>query len=117
VAGHDPGLAARRAATVAAGAFADATAVSFETGSSRGVGLRGGRFRVTDGRFTLTRVRFVGDATVTGSGTSDASDGGVRCRLTVRSGRRRFSVALRWDQRSRYAVARVGGARLRLPAP
>jgi hypothetical protein len=103
--------------TIAAGAFADATAVQMSTGAGRGRGLRGGQFTFTGGRFELRGVRFVSDATVSGGGTYRPSDGAVRCRLTVTAGRRRFDVALSWSQRSRFARARLGRARLILPAP
>jgi pimeloyl-ACP methyl ester carboxylesterase len=117
VSGRDPGLPARRAATVAAGAFADATDVALSTGDARGPGLRGGRFTLAHGRFSLDQDRFAADATVSGAGTYRAADGAVRCQLTVTSGRLHVDVALRWSQRSRFATARLAGARLRLPAP
>ena len=44
VSGPDPGAQARRAATVAAGALADATVRRFYSGAARGPGLRGGSF-------------------------------------------------------------------------
>ena len=103
--------------TVAAGAFADATAVQLASGAGHGRGLRGGRFTASGGRFRLRAVRFVSDATVSGVGTYRPSEGAVRCRLTVTAGRRRFAVRLSWSQRSRFARARVGRAVLRLPAP
>jgi hypothetical protein len=103
--------------TVAAGAFADATAVQLATVAGHGRGLRGGRFTVRRGRFQLRDVRFVSDATVSGDGTYRPSDGAVRCRLTVTAGRRRFDVALSWSQRSRFVRARLGHAVLSLPAP
>ncbi len=108
---------ARRAVTVAAGAFADATAVQLASGAGHGRGLRGGRFTVSGGRFRLRAVRFVSDATVSGDGTYRTSGGTVRCRLTVTAGGRRFPVTLSWSQRSRFARARVGRALLSLPAP
>ena len=103
--------------TVAAGAFADATAVQLAIGAGHGRGLRGGRFTVSGGRFRLRGVRFVSDATVSGSGTYRTVRGAVRCRLTVTAGGRRFRVSLSWSQRSRFARARLGHAVLRLPAP
>ena len=68
---------ARRAVTVAAGAFADATAVQLAGGAGHGRGLRGGRFTVSRRRFRLRDVRFVSDATVSGDGTYQAADGAV----------------------------------------
>jgi pimeloyl-ACP methyl ester carboxylesterase len=110
-------LEARRAVTVAAGAFADATAVQLAGGDGHGRGLRGGRFTVSGGRFRLRGVRFVSDATVSGDGTYRSSDGAVHCRLTVTAGGRRFDVRLSWSQRSRFARARLGHVVLSLPAP
>jgi pimeloyl-ACP methyl ester carboxylesterase len=115
--GGHPGAMARRAVTVAAGAFADATAVQLATGAGHGRGLRGGRFTLRRGHLRLRDVRFVSDATVSGDGTYRSSDGAVRCRLTVTAGRRRFDVALSWSQRSRFARARLGHAVLSLAAP
>ena len=48
VAGPDPGETVRRAATVAAEAFADAVIRSIYSGGTRGPGLRGGTFTVAD---------------------------------------------------------------------
>jgi pimeloyl-ACP methyl ester carboxylesterase len=117
LAGGHPGAEARRAVTVAAAAFADATAVELATVAGHGRGLRGGRFTVSGDRFRLRRVRFVSDATVSGNGTYRSVRGVVRCRLTVTAGGRRFQVGLSWSQRSRLARARLGHAVLRLPAP
>ncbi len=50
VSGPDPGEGARRAATVAAEAFADAIARRLYSSGNRGPGLRGGRFTVDRGR-------------------------------------------------------------------
>lgn len=120
VSGPDPGVSARQAAVVAAGAFADATMEHVATGAARGVGLRGGVFTVSGSvplRFRLQHIRFVSDALADGTGTYRASDGTVQARLTVTVGQRRFVVTTGWNQASLYARARVGHAILRLPAP
>ena len=121
VAGPDPGERVRRAVTVAAGALADAPVRWFFTGGARGPGLRGGRFTASGAgpvRFGFNRVRFVRDATVSGTGTWRAADGAHAGRLVVAgAGLPAVSVALTWTQRSRLATARVGGATLSLPAP
>lgn len=115
--GGHASLHARRAVTVAAAAFADATAVGLSTPASGGRGLRSGRFTLTGDHLRLVHVRFVSDTTVTGDGTYRRANGSVRCRLTVTAGRQRFDVTLSWSQRSRYADARLGDTRLSLPAP
>ncbi len=120
VSGSDPGLGARRAATIAARAFADATMRHVATSAARGIGLRGGFFSVTGSaslHLHLHHIRFVSDALVDGTGTYQVTDGAVRTKLTVTAGRRRFAVALDWTQATPYARARVGEAVLRLPAP
>ncbi len=121
VAGRDPGLRARRAAVVAAGALADAPVRWFYSGAETGPGLRGGTFSVRGESPLLMRfdgIRFVEDATVDGRGSWRPEDGRIRGRLVVRApGGPPVRVRLAWDQRSRYARARIGTARLRLPAP
>jgi pimeloyl-ACP methyl ester carboxylesterase len=120
VAGPDPGRQARRAATVAARAFADAAMQRQTTAAARGLGLRGGRFTVASGnplRFRLAGVRFVADATVSGTGTYRVAGGVVNAALTVTAGGRRYAVTVSWTQRSRDARARIGAAALALPAP
>jgi hypothetical protein len=121
VSGSDPGIEARRAATVAAGALADATVRRFYSGAARGPGLRGGSFTARgDGpvRFRLRRVRFVRDATVDGRASWRPSTGAAAGTLSVElpdDGKVRVSVS--WNQRSRFAQARIGAAVLTLPAP
>src|SRR5262249_1654383 len=120
VSGPEPGLLARRAATVAARAFADAAMRRIATGARRGLGLRGGSFIASgDGplHLHLNGTRFVTDAEVSGTGTYRIFGGNVHARLTVRIGARRIRVTLSWAQASLYARARVGRAVLRLPAP
>ncbi len=121
VSGGDPGDIARRAATVAAGALADATMRSYYSGVAHGPGLRGGRFTTTGEatlRYRLRAVRFVQDATVDGTGTWTRATGGVHGTLTVRpAGGRAVKVTVDWTQRRTVARARVGGATLSLPAP
>ena len=120
-AGSDPGESARRAVTVAAGALADATIRRYYSGVGKGPGLRGGTFTVKDGtrlRFTLRKVRFVSDATVSGTGTWRMSDGAIRGTLTVKPATgAAVRVKLSWRQRSRLAVAKVGATTLSFPAP
>jgi pimeloyl-ACP methyl ester carboxylesterase len=120
-AGADPGLQARQAATVAAGALSDATVRHFYSGVSRGPGLRGGSF-VAKGdeptRFKLSKIHFVRDATVSGSGSWRLSNGAVHGELTVRAADgAKYEVTLDWKQRSRFASARLGAATLTFPAP
>lgn len=119
--GRDPGADARRAVTVAAGALADATIRRWYSGAARGPGLRGGSFTASGDsvvRLKLRRVRFVRDATVSGTGSWRLSNGAVRGALVVRiAGGRSVRVRVAWKQRSRLARARAGGATLTLPAP
>jgi pimeloyl-ACP methyl ester carboxylesterase len=114
VSGPDPGETARRAATVAAQAFADATMRLVYTGGGRfGAGLRGGRFVARGERLTLERVRFVTDALVSGTGTFRAATGTVDATLTVAG----VEVHLTWTQTTPLATARIGDSTLSLPAP
>jgi hypothetical protein len=107
----------RRAVTIAAGALADATIRQTATGDRRGAGLRGGRWSHHGSRFALRAVRFVSDATVSGTGRYTFEGGATRGRLIVRAHGLRVRVDLAWDQRSEQARARVGTTRLTLPAP
>ncbi len=120
-AGPDPGLQARRAATVAAEALADATVRRFYSGTDTGPGLRGGSFRASGDdptRLKLTGIRFVRDATVGGSGSWRPSTGALSARLVVRAaGSPATRVTVSWKQRSRLATAKVGAATLTLAAP
>lgn len=121
VSGRDPGLRARRAAVIAAGALADAPIRWFYSGAATGPGLRGGSFSVRGEsplRLRFDGVRFVEDATVDGRGSWRPEDGRMRGTLVVRFPRGQpVRVRLAWNQRSRFARARIGSARLRLPAP
>ena len=121
VSGRDPGALRRRAVTVAAGALADAPVRYWFSGEARGAGLRGGAFTARGYPFVrlrLRRVRFVDDATVNGHGSWRLSDGAVRGNLAVELPNDGVvHVRLSWNQRSRLARARVGGATLTLPAP
>jgi pimeloyl-ACP methyl ester carboxylesterase len=111
--GPDPGEAARRAATVAAEAFADAVIRRYYSGVDHGPGLRGGRFTARGERLTLSGVRFVSDASVTGSGTWRASTGAVDATLAVGDVR----VRVRWTQAAPFATATIGDSVLILGAP
>jgi len=114
VSGPDPGETARRAATVAAQAFADATMRSIYTGGARfGAGLRGGRFVARGEKLTLERVRFVSDQVVSGTGTFEAGTGAVDATLTVAGA----TVHVTWTQATPQATARIGDSVLTLPAP
>ena len=116
--GADPGERARRAAVVAAGAFADAVIRNIYGGVGKGPGLRGGSFTVTGERFKLRGVRFTTDATVDGTGTYRGSDGAVRAQLSVNApGGGAVQVALSWDQRSTLGTARIGTRKVTFPAP
>ncbi len=111
--GPDPGEDTRRAATVAAEAFADAVIRRHYSGGTRGPGLRGGRFTVSGERFTLSGVRFVSDATVDGSGTYRSSTGAVDATLEVGD----VTVRVRWTQATPFATANIENSVLLLGAP
>ena len=116
--GADPGERARRAAVVAAGAFADAVIRNIYGDAGGGPGLRGGSFTVKNDRFSLHGVRFTGDSAVDGTGTYRASDGAVRATLSVKApGGGPVEVALAWDQRSTLGTGRIGSRRVTFPAP
>jgi pimeloyl-ACP methyl ester carboxylesterase len=119
--GMAPGGAVRRAATVAAGALADATIRRYYGGTARGPGLRGGHYTARGDalvRLTLHDVRFTRDTTVSGSARWRPSDGRVRGSLQVRlPGGRAVAMTLAWSQRSRFASVRAAGATLATPAP
>ncbi len=121
VSGPDPGRPARRAATVAAGALADATIRRFLSGSARGPGLRGGGFRARGDELVhlrLSRSLFVGNAAVSGRGGWRPATGAVRGSLSVMlPDDSVVKVRVAWTQRSQYARARIGAATLSLPAP
>jgi hypothetical protein len=91
------------------------------SGAARGAGLRGGSFTAKGYPFVhlrLRRVRFVTDAAVDGSGSWRLSTGATRGTLAVGLPNDDVvHVRVSWDQRSRYARARVGAATLTLPAP
>ncbi len=114
VSGPDPGEPARRAAVVAAQAFADATIRQiYSGGAARGPGLRGGTFKAAGEKLTLRGVRFVAGATVDGTGTFHYATGAVDATLTVAG----VTVRVRWTQATPLATATIGGAVLTLPAP
>jgi pimeloyl-ACP methyl ester carboxylesterase len=116
VSGPDPGLTARRAATIAAGALADATIRRYYSGGKVGPGLRGGRFTATGDqlvRLRLIGVAFTEDTLVSGPATWRPATGEVNGTLTVAG----VKVGLHWTQASAAATATVGGAVLTLPAP
>ena len=123
VAGPDPGERARRAATVAAGALADAAMRWFYSFAHRGPGLRGGSFvAVPDADVTAFKfhaVRHVEDATVDGTGRWQASGRGhFHGELVVRQPHSAaVHVTLDWDETTTAARARVAGATLTLRAP
>lgn len=120
-AGPDPGADARRAATRAAQALADAVVRRFYSGVAHCPGLRGGRFTTTgEGpiRFRLRGVRFVADATVDGPGSWRLEDGVTAGSFVVRTpAGAAVRVRVAWTQRSRVARATVAGATAALPAP
>jgi hypothetical protein len=69
-------------------------------------------------RFKLSKIRFVRDATVSGSGRWRLSNGAVHGALTVRAADgAKYVVTLDWKQRSRFASARLGAATLTFPVP
>jgi hypothetical protein len=107
------GLAARRAAWVAAQTVGDA-AITYDYGpASHGPGLRGGSFTVEHGRFTLHADRFVSDAAAGGSFTDGATTGRTVGTITIAG----YRVHVAYTQRSTDARARIGRATLKLPAP
>ncbi|HWK25845.1 MAG TPA: alpha/beta hydrolase [Solirubrobacter sp.] len=112
VSGPDPGERARRAATVAAQAFADAAIrLVYSEGARVGPGLRGGRFVAAGDRIRLEGVRFVRDAAVSGRGTYRAGTADATLRVAG------VSVRVRWTQATPLATATIGGSVLALPAP
>jgi pimeloyl-ACP methyl ester carboxylesterase len=112
ISGPDPGETARRVATVAAQAFADATIRRvYSEGANRGPGLRGGTFTASGQTIKLRAVRFVSDATVSGTGTFRA--GAADATLTVAG----VTVRVYWRQSTPLATATIGDAVLALPAP
>jgi hypothetical protein len=114
VSGPDPGEPARRAATVAAQAFADATIRRvYSEGASRGPGLRGGAFTASGRTIRLRGMRFVSDATVDGTGTFATATEAADATLTVAG----VSVRVYWTQVTPLATATIGDAMLSLPAP
>jgi pimeloyl-ACP methyl ester carboxylesterase len=119
--GMPPGGSVRRAATVAAGALADATIRRYYGGTTRGPGLRGGHYTARGDalvRLALHDVRFTRDTTVSGTARWRPGDGRVRGSLQVRlPGGRAVAVTLAWSQRSRFASVRAAGATLATPAP
>jgi pimeloyl-ACP methyl ester carboxylesterase len=119
--GPDPGDDSKRAVTVAAGALGDAVIRWYYSSATHGPGLRGGDFTAApdhDVRFQLRDVRFVSDATVSGTGLWRLSDGRVHGELVVkRPGVADVEVSVDWNQRVGTALATVGGASLTLPAP
>jgi TAP-like protein len=122
VSGPDPGLAARRAVTVAAGALADAPVRWWWSEEHQGTGLRGGSFTAHGYplvRLRLDRVRFAADAPVSGHGSWRFTDGAVRgtLRVALPGGGQKVRVELSWKQRTSLGRARVGAAVLSLPAP
>jgi pimeloyl-ACP methyl ester carboxylesterase len=104
---------ARRAAWVAAQTAGDAAITYDYSSAAHGPGLRGGSFIVRQGRFTLHADRFVSDAAASGTFTYDAAIGGITGTIMVAG----YRVHVAYTQRSKYARAIVGGARLKLPAP
>jgi len=121
VSGPEPGVDARRAATVAAGALADAVIRRVYSDADKGPGLRGGTFTATGddpARFTLRAARFVSDAAVSGRGTWRGDSGAASGAFAVAiPGRRGVTVRLSWTRRSRFARAVIGRTVLQLPAP
>jgi hypothetical protein len=120
--GGDPGADARRAVTVAAGALGDALIRHFYSGVAHGPGLRGGSFTTKgDGpvRFSLTAVRFVGDASVGGRGAWNPSSGAVSGDLTVNTpANARVRVKLSWNQDAAIGSATLAnGVKVTFPAP
>ena len=57
--------------------------------------------------------RFVSDAAATDTFTDDAASGAITRTITVAG----YRVHIAYTQRSTYARATVGGARLKLPSP
>jgi hypothetical protein len=111
----------RRAVTVAVGALADAPVRWWFSEAARGSGLRGGSFTAKGYplvRLRLKGVRFASDVRVSGSGSWRFGDGATRGTLTaVLPGRTKVRLRVAWEQRSRLAIAHVGGSTLSLPAP
>jgi pimeloyl-ACP methyl ester carboxylesterase len=117
VSGPDPGEPARRAATVAVGAFGDAIARRLYSLGNRGPGLRGGHFTASEEgsavTFRLINVRFVRDQVVNGRGAWNRSTGAVDATLQVAG----VDVEATWSQAQPLATVTVGGSVLSVPAP
>jgi len=71
------------------------------------------RFCFAKRRFTFSGIRFVSDATVSGSGTYRASTGAVDATLAVDD----VTVRVRWTQATPLATATIGASVLALGAP
>lgn len=121
VSGPDPGLARRRAVMVAVGALADAPVRWWFSEAARGSGLRGGSFTAKGYplvKLRLHGVRFASDVSVSGSGSWRFGDGATRGKLTaVLPDDDVVRLRVAWEQRSRLAIAHIGGSTLSLPAP
>jgi hypothetical protein len=118
--GHDPGVEALRGATVAASALGDALIRHWYSGVNHGPGLRGGTFttRGDPTVFKLTAVRFVRDATVTGSGKWNSTSGAVSGSFRISAPSGPTVVKLSWNQDAALATATfANGSRATLPAP
>jgi hypothetical protein len=90
-------------------------------GAARGLGLRGGGFTAAGNarvRLAFGSVRFVRDATVSGTGRGGRPTARTPpASWCPRRAKRDVRVELSWTQRSRSATARIGAATLALPAP
>jgi len=107
------GLTARRAAWVATQTAGDAVITDDYSAVAHGPGLRGGGFTVTGRRFALHADRFVSNAAASGTFTYDARTGGIAGTITVAG----YRVHIAYTQRSTDALATIGRATLKLPAP
>ena len=107
----DPGERARRAATVAVNALADAAVHGFYSDDRHG--LRGGRFSVHGTHLKLSRVRFTDDTRASGSGTYDMATGRVEGKVSV-AGVTAFAV---WTPGMDTVTVKLRGAVVSVPSP
>ncbi len=104
-------LKAAAAATLAAG---DMVARWFVNTSGSGVGLRGGAFRYTQNlpriQYTLDKIQWTTDVSVSGSIDWDFSSGAIAANLTVGgAGASPGALAVVWNNIAPHAVAAISG--------
>jgi len=113
--GSDLGIAnlRLRTATAAADTVADVIARWWEMSGSAGVGLRGGRFTVygySKVRFTLRKVRWVDDISVSGAIGWDRTTGAITANVSVGGrGASKGTLSMSWSDWAQLPRADVSG--------